>query len=147
MKKIFLICFFLIIALVSKAQNQLPLYDSKDLFRAESDTTKALQQVDTNPEFPGGTQEFRKFVAHHLTLPEDIRSGGRSFGIVFIAFIVEKDGTLTNLKIEKSYRQSADLEALKMIKKSPKWTPGQVSGQPCRTNVCLPISFTMSDDN
>jgi protein TonB len=147
MKKILLICFFISGAIIAKAQNQDLLYDSKDLFRSENDTAKALSLVDINPEFPGGKQEFGRFIGHNMHIPDDIRSGGRSFGVVFIAFVVEKDGTLTNFKIEKSYRSSADLEALRVIKKSPKWIPGKVSGQPCRTNVCVPLTFTMTEED
>lgn len=141
MKNILLIGFFTILALISKAQTQDGLYDSKDLFRSDSDTTKALPPVDVNPEFSGGKVAAQKFIGEHLHIPRDIREGGPSFGVVFVAFIVEKDGSLSHFKIEKSYRKSADAEALRVIKLSPKWIPGNVAGQPCRTNVCLPLTF------
>ena len=133
--------------MVSKAQTQDGLYDSKDLLRSDSDTTKALPPVDVNPEFSGGKEGFRNFIGQHLHTPRDISEGGRSFGVVFVAFIVEKDGSLTHFKIEKSYRKSADAEALRVIKLSPKWIPGNVAGQPCRTNVCLPCTFRVVEEN
>src|SRR5471030_2747191 len=100
MKKILLICFFTTLAFISKAQTQDSLYDSKDLFKSENDISKGLPQVDVEPQFSGGVPGYYSFLRKNLIYPEDIRGKGIN-GKVYVAFIVEKDGSLTNIKIVK----------------------------------------------
>ena len=64
-------------------------------------------------------------------------------GRVIITFIVEKDGSLTNAKVIKSVNQDLDKEAMRVIKKMPKWMPGKQNGNAVRVKYALPITFRL----
>ncbi len=66
-------------------------------------------------------------------------------GKVIIGFVVEKDGRLTNFKIERKLWPEFDKEALRVIRKMPRWKPALLNGKPVRCNYTIPINFTLSD--
>jgi len=91
------------------------------------------------PSFPGGNRAFSKFLTANLKRPnsEDVQ------GKVFISFFVEKDGRLTGFKVERSLGKEFDNEALRVLRKSPKWIPAMKDGKPLRLQYTIPINFTM----
>ncbi|MCF8303384.1 MAG: energy transducer TonB [Bacteroidales bacterium] len=94
------------------------------------------------PSFPGGEMERIKFLQKHLNYPAEAREIGLE-GTVYIYFVVEIDGSLTNIKVMRSIGGGCDEEALRVVKKMPKWNPGTQRGRPVRVRYRLPIRFTL----
>lgn len=92
--------------------------------------------VEVRPEFPGGIQKFYDFVGKNYRAPEeDIK------GRVFVQFVVEKDGSLTDIKVVRDLGYGTGAEAIRVLKKSPKWKAGIQNGRPVRVLYSLPISI------
>jgi TonB family protein len=97
--------------------------------------------VEQMPRFQGGTiDDFREWVAKQLVYPEDAAEEGIS-GRVLVSFIVETDGSLSNIKVVKGSYPSLDAEALRVVKSSPKWEPGVQRNRKVRVSVTIPINF------
>jgi len=94
--------------------------------------------VEVKPDFPGGMKEFFKFVASNFIVPETFKGSGK----IIAQFIVEKDGSLSEIKILKELGSGTGEEALRILKQSPKWKPGIQNGEPVRVLYSLPISIT-----
>ncbi len=91
--------------------------------------------------FEGGSlPEFRKWIAGKIKYPYELREEG-IHGLVRARFVIEKDGTLTNVIIDKSPHPSLSKEVQRVLKKCPKWTPAKVDGEPVRLRYTLPIEF------
>ena len=99
----------------------------------------------TRPTYPGGTEKMFEFINENLRWPKD--DGSCILGRVIISFIVEKDGSLTDVKVEKSIDPSFDKEAVRVVKSMPKWEPGMYRGKPVRVKYCIPISFRLAQNN
>lgn len=92
--------------------------------------------VEVRPDFPGGIQKFYDFVGRNYRAPdEDVK------GKVYVQFVVEKDGTLTDIKVMRDLGYGTGAEAIRVLKKSPKWKPGIQNGRPVRVLYSLPISI------
>ncbi|MDY4628073.1 MAG: energy transducer TonB [Prevotella sp.] len=99
--------------------------------------------VEDLPKFPGGAVELMKWLTKNLRYPQDAQRNKKE-GKVVVQFIVNKDGTMSNLKVVKSAQYaSLDREALRVMRKMPKWTPGVQNDKPCRTMVCIPVVFKL----
>jgi len=112
----------------------------------QKDTTvdkKIFTSVEQVPEFPGGMQAFGSFLSKNIKYPEFMRKNAIE-GKVITSFIVEKDGSLTDIKIVRAIGNGADEEALRVLKMSPKWTPGIQNGKPVRVSYTVPISFALN---
>lgn len=93
--------------------------------------------VEVKPDFPGGIQKFYDFVGKNYKVPEEEDIKGK----VFVQFVVEKDGTLTDIKVIRDLGFGTGKEAIRVLKKSPKWKPGIQNGRPVRVLYSLPISI------
>lgn len=93
--------------------------------------------AEIKPDFPGGIQAFYEFVGNNYKMPDvkDLK------GKVYIKFIVEEDGSLTNFEIMRDIGHGTGEEAIRVLKLSPKWIPGEVEGNKVRTLFSLPISI------
>lgn len=96
--------------------------------------------VEEMPEFPGGIEKEKDFIIENLIYPEDLKKE-KVEATVYLTFIVEKNGTITNIEILKSPNQSFTLEATKVIEKMPIWNAGKQKGQPVRVMLTRPIKF------
>lgn len=94
-----------------------------------------VSEVDTRPEFKGGMTEFYTFVDKNFKFNNKENLKGK----IYTQFIVEIDGTLSNFKIIKDMGYGTGEEALKLLKKSPKWNVGIKNGKPVRTKFLFPI--------
>ncbi|WP_338871802.1 TonB family protein [Spirosoma sp. SC4-14] len=94
------------------------------------------------PEYPGGAEAMRTFLSRNLTYPRAASSAGVS-GRVYVSFVVNTDGSLTDVQVMKGIGFGCDEEALRVIKKMPHWKPGKQSGRPVRVKFNLPIAFTL----
>ena len=101
-----------------------------------------FQVVEQLPEFPGGMTEFVKWLTKNLKYPTTAQRLKRQ-GTVLVSFIINKDGSTSDYKVVKSAHADFDLEALRVLKKMPKWKPGEDKGKPCRTYFCIPIVFKL----
>ncbi len=114
--------------------------------RAEEEVEEAVIIVQVMPKFgEGGLDEFRnEFVMKNLRYPEEAQEN-RISGCVYIEFVVEKDGSLSNFKSIRKADESLISEAIRVIKKSPKWTPGKHNGKLVRVKFTLPINFVLNE--
>lgn len=98
--------------------------------------------VEDLPQYPGGAVEFLKWLTRTLRYPS-VAKVNKTQGKVVAVFYVEKDGSITGIKITKSLSTECDREALRVLKLMPKWQPGVYHDEPCRTKVCIPIVFRL----
>jgi TonB family protein len=102
--------------------------------------------ADIEPTFKGGMILFYNFLGHTVKYPAKDREDNVQ-GKVFVTFVVEKDGTLTNTKVAAAPSKEMGEEALRAVKLSPPWVPGSIAGRAVRTAFTVPINFTISRDN
>jgi TonB family protein len=103
---------------------------------------KVFSQVERMPEFPGGLQAFGKFLSDNIRYPKADHDNGVS-GRVFCTFIVEIDGTLSDIKAVRGPSAAMSAEAVRVLTKSPKWKPGFQNGHPVRVTYTVPINFAL----
>ncbi len=98
--------------------------------------------VEEQPEFPGGFDEMMAFIQENLRYPKVARQQGIE-GTVFVSFIVEKDGAISEVKVIRGISPDCDQEVVRMMKLSPNWAPGKQSGQVVRVRFVLPVKFDL----
>ena len=98
---------------------------------------------ETMPSFRGGEQKLFEFLGNNLVYPKEAKEAGIE-GKVFVEFYVEKDGTVTNVKVLKGIGYGCDEEALRVIGLMPKWIPGSQRGKAVRVRYTLPVNFKLS---
>jgi len=106
-------------------------------------STAGLQRM---PEPYGGAGAWSKFLGKNLKYP-DMAVDQHMQGKVWVSFIVEKDGRLSNIVVDRGAGYGMDEEALRVLKMSPAWKPGIQNGQPVRVRFNIPINFQLTDDN
>lgn len=109
---------------------------------AEAGNDKVFTIVEKMPEFPGGQLALRNFIARSIKYPVTAQEKGIQ-GKVFVNFVVEKDGSVGNLKIARGVSPELDKEALRVVGQLPKWTPGYQKGEPVRVAFTMPINFAL----
>lgn len=98
--------------------------------------------IEKQPEFPGGLSSFYQYLNRNIKYPkEDWKN--KIQGKVFVSFVVEKDGQLTNVKLMRGVSKQIDAEALRVISASPKWNPGIQFGVPVRVKYNINVNFTL----
>ncbi len=107
---------------------------------AGNDTT-VYTIVDVIPGFPGGPSAFIDYLGKNIIYPAADREK-KIGGKVFVTFIVEFDGSLSHFNTISSPSETLKAEAIRVVAKSPKWTPGQVDGKVVRTKFTVPINFS-----
>ncbi len=101
----------------------------------EEDTVVDFKSMETPPQYPGGYSALYKFIGDNLKYPETAIEN-KVEGSVLASFIIEKNGTLTNIKIEKKKLGSGtDEEAIRVLKLTKKWEPGISNGKPVRVKL------------
>ena len=99
-------------------------------------------KVEQKAEFTGGMMKQIEFMMQNLKYPKEAEKDGAS-GTVRVHFIVEKDGTLTDVKVPDSVHAALDAEAIRLVKAMPKWTPAKIKGKPVRSKMVLPVQFRL----
>ena len=97
--------------------------------------------IEVKPDFPGGMEKFYKFVGNNYQTPEEDGLKGK----VYVTFVVEKDGSLTDIKVIRDIGYGTGKEAIRVLKKCPKWTPGEQNGKPVRVLYSLPITIQSAE--
>ncbi|NME66920.1 energy transducer TonB [Flammeovirga aprica] len=112
----------------------------------EEEVEEAVEEifeiVEDPAGFPGGMGKFYKWVGKNMKYPSQAKRMGVE-GKVYIQFVVDKDGTLTDIKVVRGIGAGCDEEAVRVLKKAPKWKPGKQRGRAVKQRMVLPISFKL----
>lgn len=108
------------------------------------DLEEVYQNAEKMPEFIGGIKKFRDFLSNNLVYPE-WEKAQKIEGNVFVTFIIEKDGSVSTLKVVRAPFGSKNLsdEAVRVLRLMPKWIPGEIEGEKVRVSYTLPIMFKL----
>lgn len=109
--------------------------------QTHKDTTaddKVYKVCEQMPTYEGGDAALMKYIGENLKYPEEAKERGLQ-GRVVVGFIIEKDGSLTDVKVLRSVDRALDAEALRVVKGMPKWISGRQNGQRVRIRYLLPI--------
>lgn len=117
-----------------------PLPDTKDI--PSTGTSKTFFWVEEMPQFPGGENEMLKYLRNHIKYPIGAREANIT-GVVYVSFIVDKEGEIKNIEILRGIGGGCEEEAVRVIKKMSKWKPGKQNGQAVNVEFKLPVSFTL----
>jgi protein TonB len=98
--------------------------------------------VEEYPEFPNGEENMYKYLGSNIKYPHEALENGIQ-GTVVVKFVVEKDGSISNVKAVRKIGGGCDEEAVRVVKRMPRWKPGKQSGKPVRTEFTLPIQFKL----
>jgi len=97
--------------------------------------------IEVKPDFPGGLDKFYKFVGKNFQVPEEDGLKGK----IFVTFVVEKDGSLTDIKVLRDIGYGTGKEAIRVLKSCPRWNPGEQNGKKVRVLYSLPISIQSAE--
>ncbi len=113
------------------------------IIKSVTDTTKKgiFSRVDIQPQFPGGLQAFGVFLGNNIKYPAD-DAKNKVQGRVVCKFVVERDGSVTNIEVVSATTEAMGKEAVRVLSLSPKWTPGQQNGRLVRVYYMVPINFS-----
>lgn len=104
-----------------------------------------FSMVDTPASYPNGQRALHKYIIEELKYPENAKKDGAS-GTVFVEFVIEKDGSLSNFSIMRGATQAMNEEAIRVLKKSINWEPAINNEQTVRSKQTLPIRFVSKKD-
>jgi protein TonB len=108
----------------------------------EEEEQKIFTIVENDPEFPGGMDALYKYLAENIKYPQLARDNGIT-GKVFVTFVVERDGSIANVKLLRDIGGGCGAEAIRVVKSMPKWNPGKQRGKAVRVQFNLPVNFTL----
>ena len=108
----------------------------------EKDLPEGFHIVEQLPEFPGGSTAFMKWLTSNIHYPYNAQKA-KVEGRVVVSFIVDTEGNVTHLKVEKSDNTLLTQEVIRVMNTMPKWKPGIQNGQYCSTMVSVPINFDL----
>lgn len=113
------------------------------------DTTNALPEplivVEELPEYPGGQQAMMTYIANAIDYPEEAIEKNVE-GVVYIHFVVERDGTIGDVTVFRGIGGGCDQEAMRVVRSMPSWQPGRQDGEVVRTKFNLPIRFKLDQE-
>ncbi len=142
MKKAIFLSITLTLSLTAAAQAPQKTAPAAQPRSAQTEESKIFTVVEEAPEFPGGLEALYQFLAANIKYPggpDDCVSGK-----VFVSFVIEKDGTVSDAKVVRKLHPAFDAEALRVVKLMPKWEPGRQDGKPVRVQFNLPINFNLN---
>ena len=108
----------------------------------DEEEVKIFTVVEQDPEFPGGMEALLKYLAQNIKYPQLARDNGIT-GKVFVTFVVERDGSIANVKLLRDIGGGCGAEAIRVVKSMPKWNPGKQRGKAVRVQFNLPVNFTL----
>ncbi|NII84825.1 MULTISPECIES: energy transducer TonB [unclassified Pedobacter] len=99
--------------------------------------------IEKQPEFPGGISKFYGYLSKAIKYPPMAQENNVQ-GKVFLSFVVEKDGKLTDITVTRGLGSGTDEEAIRVLKASPRWNPGIQNGKPVRVKYNINVNFTLN---
>lgn len=127
MKRLFLLMFFM-------------AFVSVNAYSQSDDSDEIYNIVEEMPEFPGGTSKMMEYIQDNLQYPAEAKELN-VHGRVIVQFVIERDGTISNVKVLRGLGSGCDEEAIRLITSMPKWKPGKQRGKEVRTYFTYPITF------
>ena len=115
-----------------------------DIRTQTADHDTIYDVVEVMPEYPGGLEAMGKYLSENISYPEEAKDKNIK-GRVFISFVVEKDGSVTDVMLMRGIGEPCDSEALRVVRAMPNWKPGMQDGKPVRVHYVLPILFKLDD--
>ncbi len=112
--------------------------------KQEEVTEEIFVVVENQPEFPGGNAAMMKFLSDNIKYPVIAQENGIQ-GRVICNFVVERDGSITDVQVVRGVDPSLDREAVRVIQQMPRWTPGKQRGQAVRVRFTLPVVFRLQN--
>lgn len=103
---------------------------------------KIFVSVQQEPKFPGGKDKMFDFIRQNLSYPRQAKEAGIE-GTVFVNFVVNKDGSISKVKVRKGVNKALNKEAMRVVKSMPNWKPGKQRGKAVRATFLLPIRFSL----
>ena len=127
---------------VTGFQNIIEFQNITDMSKSDEETEiiLSIDPVETPPQFPGGEDSLYSFIYSNLRYPQEAIDNGIE-GRVYITFVVEKDGSITGIKILRDIGYGCGEEAMRIVRMMPKWTPGKHLGNIIRIQYNMPIRF------
>ena len=110
--------------------------------KPKEEETKVFDVVEQMPEFPGGQAALLKWIGDNIKYPAIAEENGIQ-GRVVCTFVVERDGSVTDVQVARSIDPSLDKEAVRVLKKMPKWIPGRQNGSAVRVKYTVPVTFKL----
>ena len=107
----------------------------------EDNTVYNTAGIEVKPEYPGGIEKFYSFVQKNYRMPDESGLKGK----VYVTFVVEKDGSLTDIKVLRDIGYGTGKEAIRVLKATPRWSPGEQNGKKVRCTYSLPISLQSAE--
>ncbi len=114
-----------------------------DIEEEETGEAEIFLVVEESPQYPGGVEELYKYIGRNIRYPNIARENGVE-GKVYINFVVEPTGAVSNVKVLRGIGAGCDEEAVRVVKSLPKWKPGKQRGKPVRVSYNLPITFKLN---
>jgi protein TonB len=111
----------------------------------EENPNQIFTAVEKQPSFPGGDAKFGAYLGKAIRYPAIARENNVT-GRVILTFVVERDGSLTDIKVVRGIGSGCDEEAVRALKASPKWTPGIQNGKPVRVQYSVPVAFSLAQE-
>ena len=121
-----------------KVEEKEELPEAVDMYNEPLD----FRVVEDLPQFPGGAVEFMKWLTKNLEYPSGAQQR-KLQGRVVAQFIVNQDGSVSDIQVVEHLSFECDREALRVLRMMPNWKPGLMNAKPCRTKVCIPIVFKL----
>ena len=134
--------FALLILLNTQCDNVKPNEEKQQTPATELETVQdSIYRVsEVMPEYPGGPNEMMRYIQENIKYPQSAIDN-KIEGRVFVTFVVEKDGSITNAAVLRGIDKECDAEALRVVSSMPKWNPGQQKGEVVRTQFTIPIIY------
>src|SRR5690554_594342 len=121
----------------------LPVAEGPKDQEVTEDVDRVFTSVEVAPTPQGGLEEFYKYVGRNYNYPAQAQEQGVS-GRVLLQFVVERDGSLTDIQVLRDLKYGTGEEAVRMLKRAPKWKPGIQNGRPVRVQFTLPIQLNLA---
>ena len=133
---------------VTGFQNIIEFQNITDMSKSDEETEiiLSIDPVETQPQFPGGEDSLYNFIYSNLRYPE-LAICTKMEGRVFITFVVEKDGSITNVRILRDIGGGCGQEAKRVVEMMPKWIPGKQNGKTVRVQYNLPVTFKLNEED
>ena len=104
---------------------------------------KVYDMVEQAPSFPGGSSELMSYLSKNIKYPKEAQAAKQE-GRVIVQFVITSDGSVADIKVVRGVSPVLDMEALRVVKKMPKWTPGRQDGKAVNVRYTLPVTFRLN---
>ena len=113
------------------------MISAQETTKVENDSIYNTDGIEVKPDFPGGMGEFYKYFANNYKTPNVKRLNGK----VLVTFVIERDGSIVDVKVLRDIGYGTGEEAMRVLNNSPKWLPGEQDGRRVRVRFTLPITI------